>query len=159
MKKVLFLGIALMVIIGCGTQVEKIDPARKAFEEAYKAKMDFPETYEFLKMEKLDSATYQDILNTRKNYLDRMSFAFDQEDYDKLSKVQNNLADTAMNVATYLYKFIVKGTYPMIGEATPEIFVVMTSDYQIVESNILESEVTLHHYTLLPGYKEIVMGL
>ena len=100
MKKVLFLSIALMVIIGCGTQVEKIDPARKAFEEAYKAKMDFPETYEFLKMEKLDSATYQDILNTRKNYLDRMSFAFDQEDYDKLSKVQNNLADTAMNVAT-----------------------------------------------------------
>ena len=94
MKKVLFLSIALMVIIGCGTQVEKIDPARKAFEEAYKAKMDFPETYEFLKMEKLDSATYQDILNTRKNYLDRMSFAFDQEDYDKLSKVQNNLADT-----------------------------------------------------------------
>lgn len=159
MKKVLFLSIALMVIIGCGTQVEKIDPARKAFEEAYKAKMDFPETYEFLKMEKLDSATYQDILNTRKNYLDRMSFAFDQEDYDKLSKVQNNLADTAMNVATYLYKFIVKGNYPMIGEATPEIFVVMTSDYQIVESNILESEVTLHHYTLLPGYKEIVMGL
>lgn len=158
MKKVFLLVVAFAAVLGCKNQAPEIDPARKAFEEAYLANMDLPETYEFIKMEKLDSATYQDIFDSRIRNMEKMSFVYDQEDHRKMEEVKTHLGDSATSIATYLYKFIVKGEYPFIGEAMPEIYVVMTSDYKIIESNVLQSEVTMNHYTLLPGYRKIVLG-
>lgn len=160
MKKIALLIAQLLLLVSCGntTQKELVHPARKVFEEAYKAQMDFPESYEFLKMETLDSVTYAELYDKRYKEMKQMSRHYSEKDFTALNKVKECLADSASNVAAYKYKFIVKGNYPYIGEATPVVYVLMTSHYEIIESSIFEEDLKLYQYWLLPKYTEYVLN-
>lgn len=134
MKRVLLLTLLVSFLFSCGNENNREDRVKQNVEELIKKSMDDPKSYEFVSIEVIDSVTYKDNIDYRKeHFVKSLNMNRDNIDFyteigkneeiekyqlemkkdsliiDEINSIEQKLGDEVNKIASYTYQFKCRG--------------------------------------------------
>lgn len=142
---------SVLALFGCK---EAKDPALAAFEAHLLSKLDFPDTYQFISMEKIDSITYQQMFDDKIELFSARYYRDGGNELAEMENVRKALGDTIGNVAGYKYKFAFSVELPVVGETKLVEYAMITPYNEVLEVS-LDEDIYVSPLRM-PGYDKVV---
>lgn len=182
MNKILLSFIAsISLFMSCNNEPTKNDIIRKNAEELIKNSMHDPASYEFVSIEVIDSDTYKNNINQRKNLFSKrlasgyrsLSFDLENNRIDDMNKtlleikkdslilvgidsIENSMKDKINDVISYTYLFKIRGKNEMGVKILSEYYIQTNAENNEI-INLVDDEKKLYLTPFnFPGYEELI---